>query len=328
MEERRMPYRRGLERKRARSLRQLADQFVAWTVDVGFSPYTASIREQALRQFTDWCGGQGVTSPARLSAALLEEYQLYIGRYRTAKGTLLMATTQVTRINPVRAFCKWLTRQRLVSSDPATTLSMPRLPRRLPSYVPSETEIERVLAAPDVTTPLGLRDRAAMELLYSSAIRRLEMTTLKVTDLRIDRGEVWVRDGKGGKDRVVPVGGRAAHWLRRYLAESRNQLVNNKSGGTLFLTDLGEPFVKNRLGDLVKRYLKRGGIRARGSCHMFRHACATHMLEHGADIRFIQEMLGHSDLSTTQIYTRVSIAKLKEVHARYHPAASDSATNS
>ena len=258
--------------------------------------------------------------PKQLTAELIEEYQVYLSRYRTAKGQLLMLTTQATRLNPVKAFCKWLARQRIVRHDLASNLTLPRLPRRLPSYVPSEREVERVLATPDVSTSQGLRDRAILEILYSSAIRRLELTTLKVADFQADRGVIWIRDGKGGKDRVVPVGGRAGQWVRRYLEGSRPHLAGADSGDILFLTDQGQPFAKNRLGDLVKRYLRHGGVCARGSCHLFRHACATHMLENGADIRFIQEMLGHSDLSTTQIYTRVSIVKLMEVHARFHPA--------
>jgi len=293
--------------------------FVRWTVEVGFSEYTALIRSQALKRFTEWCADEGVVEPRRLTPRLIGDYQLHLGRYRTARGGLLMPTTQATRLNPVKAFCKWLARHRMVPRDPSSDLILPRLPRRLPSYVPSEGEIEHVLVGPDVSTEQGLRDRAMLEVLYSSAARRLEMTGLKLADFQADRGVIWIRSGKGGKDRVVPVGARACAWVSRYIERARPLFAGVDSGETLFLTDQGLPFVKNRLGDLVKRYLRLGGIKARGSCHLFRHACATHMLENGADIRFIQEQLGHSDLSTTQIYTRVSIGKLMEIHSRCHP---------
>ena len=159
-----------------------------------------------------------------------------------------------------------------------------------------------------------------LEALYSTALRRMELATLQVFDADLEAGTLQVRNGKGGRDRIVPFGRRAAAWLIRYLEDVRPLLLPSCRQGALFVTDYGEPFGKNRLGDLVRRYIGRARLAAPGSCHLFRHACATHMLENGADIRFIQAMLGHADLSTTQIYTRVSIAKLKEVHAATHPA--------
>lgn len=159
-----------------------------------------------------------------------------------------------------------------------------------------------------------------LETLYSTALRRMELAALQVFDVDLEAGILHVRLGKGGRDRVVPLGRRTTIWLTRYLADVRPLLVASLREGALFVTDYGEPFGKNRLGDLVRRYIGRARLTAPGACHLFRHACATHMLENGADIRFIQSILGHADLSTTQIYTRVSIAKLKEVHAATHPA--------
>ncbi len=147
----------------------------------------------------------------------------------------------------------------------------------------------------------------------------MELARLQVFDVDLVSGLVRVRAGKGGRDRIVPLGARATKWVGIYLREVRPMLLPAHCEGALFITDYGEPFAKNRLGDLVRRYLGRARIAAPGACHLFRHACATHMLENGADIRFIQSMLGHADLSTTQIYTRVSIAKLKEVHEATHP---------
>ena len=165
----------------------------------------------------------------------------------------------------------------------------------------------------DTTTPWGIRDRAMLEVLYSTGMRRAELAGLGVDDWDWARRAIAIRQGKGGRDRVVPIGDRAAVWLARYLDTVRSDLVREPDDGTLFLTDYGECFGKNRLGDLVRRYLDWAGITIPGSCHLLRHACATHMLENGADIRYIQALLGHADLRSTQIYTQVSIVRLKEV---------------
>jgi integrase/recombinase XerD len=170
-----------------------------------------------------------------------------------------------------------------------------------------------------VTELTGLRDRAILETLYSTGMRRLELTHLKLYDVDLARGTVMIRQGKGRKDRLIPIGSRACAWIQKYLDEVRPQLVIRSDERALFVTDYGEPFERNRLSDLVKKYMRHAGI-AHGSCHALRHACATHMLENGADIRFIQALLGHAELSTTQIYTQVAIGKLKEIHAATHPA--------
>jgi integrase/recombinase XerD len=167
-------------------------------------------------------------------------------------------------------------------------------------------------------SPQALRDRAIMETLYSTGLRRMELVRLRLGDVSLDGGTLAVRGGKGRRDRVVPLGLRAAASIQRYLSEVRPLLRSGLDRGELFLTDYGEPFRRNRLGDRMHRYVARAGLP--GACHVFRHACATHMLDNGADIRFIQAILGHADLSTTQIYTHVSIGKLREVHAATHPA--------
>jgi integrase/recombinase XerD len=158
-----------------------------------------------------------------------------------------------------------------------------------------------------------------LETLYSTGLRRFELMRLKRYEVDTRYGTLMVRQGKGKKDRLIPIGGRACRWIDKYLAEVRPQLIVGQDHGYLFVTDYGEPYEKNRLGDMVKKYLRHAGVE-HGACHVFRHAMATHMLENGADIRYIQAMLGHSELSTTQIYTQVSIGKLKEIHQATHPA--------
>jgi integrase/recombinase XerD len=169
--------------------------------------------------------------------------------------------------------------------------------------------------------------RAMLEVLYSTGIRRFELAGLKLFDVDVERGALMVRQGKGSKDRLVPVGERACAWVDKYLREVRPDLATGADDYRLFLDDDGRGFTPGRIGDLVRRQLTAAGIEHPGSCHLFRVACATHMLENGADIRFIQSLLGHAKLDTTQIYTLVSLAKLKEVHSATHPARLHRATD-
>jgi integrase/recombinase XerD len=200
--------------------------------------------------------------------------------------------------------------------DPSRELILPRLPKRLPRRVPTVAEVETIIGAAGTESLPSIRDRAIMETLYSTGLRRMELARLKVADVSFDASTLLVRCGKGRRDRVVPLGAMARDWIERYL-EIRPRLLAGLDRGEVFLTDYGEPFRLNRLGDQIHRYVSRAGLP--GACHIFRHACATHMLENGADIRFIQAMLGHSQLSTTEIYTQVSISKLRQIHACTHP---------
>ena len=250
---------------------------------------------------------------------MLERYQRHLFLSRKADGAPLSLKTQESLLNPLRAWFRWLARETHILYNPAAELILPRSPRQLPKVLLSVQDVEHALNQPDVDTPWGLRDRAMLETLYSTGIRRMELTRLTLYDVDLAAGTVMVRLGKGARDRLIPLGARAGAWIVRYVEEVRPQLALRSDELALFLTDYGEPFEKNRLGDLVRRYLRHAGI-AHGSCHAFRHAMATHMLENGADIRFIQAMLGHSELSTTQIYTQVSIGKLKAIHAATHPA--------
>ncbi|MCP4675282.1 MAG: tyrosine-type recombinase/integrase, partial [Deltaproteobacteria bacterium] len=167
-----------------------------------------------------------------------------------------------------------------------------------------------------INKPIGLRDRAILETLYSTALRRLELCNLMVYDLNATNGTVMVRQGKGKKDRVIPIGDRALTWVEKYLTDARPMLSRSLDDGPLFVTNTGKPMSPNRLTQLCRDYIKRANINKGGACHAFRHSCATLMLEGGADVRYIQAQLGHVQLSSTQIYTKVSVTKLKEVHSR------------
>lgn len=294
--------------------------YLEWWRTTGHREQGVVVKGKALRRFVAWADERGIRSPTEVTLPILERYQRYLYHFRKPDGAPLAFTSQQLLLVPLRSFFKWATRSRHILTNPASELILPRKPLRLPAHVLTIEEVETVLNQTDVTHISGVRDRAILETLYSTGVRRTELASLAVFDWDRARGTVTVRQGKGGRDRVVPIGDRAAAWLAKYADEGRPQLALEPDDGALFLTDYGEAFGKNRLGDLVRRYLDYAGITVPGSCHLFRHACATHMLENGADIRFIQVLLGHADLSSTQIYTQVSIVKLKQIHAATHPA--------
>jgi integrase/recombinase XerD len=301
-------------------LNAYAQSFLEWSAVHGRSPQTIETRSRALKRFIAWCDERDLVHPKDVTLPILERYQRYLYHYRKPNGAPLTFGSQQTMLAPLKGFFRWAARERHLLYNPASELLLPRLPRRLPHHILTVADIESILNQPDLGTPSGVRDRAMLETLYSSGIRRMELVHLCLYDVDTRGGSLTVRAGKGGRDRVVPLGERAAAWLDRYLEEVRPMLITGHDEGVCFLTDFGERFEKNRLGDLVKRYVEGAGLKVIGSCHLFRHAMATHMLENGADIRYIQAILGHNDLDTTAIYTQVSIHKLKAVHANTHPA--------
>ncbi|MEK7861938.1 MAG: site-specific tyrosine recombinase XerC [Chloroflexota bacterium] len=295
-------------------------EFLAWSEATGCTEATIATRKQSLRIFVLWCGERSIGKPQDVTLPILERYQRYLFHYRKSNGQALGFISQRSRLVPVKTFFKWLTRSRYILYNPASELVLPRPPKRLPRHIFTLEEIETIAALCDVETPQGVRDRAVIETLYSTGIRRMGLGRLKVYDVDLDGGALLVREGKGRKDRMVPIGARACAWIAKYLADARPQMVMEPDEGVLFLTDYGEPLRGERLGYLVRGAIERAGYTFPGSCHLFRHAMATHMLENGADTRFIQAMLGHAKLTTTEIYTQVSILKLKEIHSATHPA--------
>jgi integrase/recombinase XerD len=217
-----------------------------------------------------------------------------------------------------------LTRTFNLGGNPAADLTLPRLGAPLPPVL-NMADAERVLAQPELTTAVGVRDRAILETLYATGVRRTELLQLTLPMLDRARGLITIRQGKGRRDRVVPLGTRALGWLERYLAAVRPHWVREPDPGTVFLTTRGAPMHPNHLSALVAGYVAAAGLGVRGACHLFRHTMATLMLEGGADIRFIQQMLGHAKLTTTQLYTHVSIRQLQAVHAATHPAVQTTA---
>jgi integrase/recombinase XerD len=299
----------------------LRDCYLGWLAVKNFSERTALIRRVSIGYFIEWAEQRGIGRPGEVTRPILERYQRHLFLYRKQNGEPLSVRTQCSRLGSLRSWFKWLARQNHILYNPAGELEMPRLEFRLPRAVLSAREAEQVIALPDLGTPLGLRDRAILETLYSTGMRRMELVQLGVYDVDGERGTVLIRQGKGKKDRTVPIGDRALAWVERYLHEVRpGLLVGDGGGGVLFLTSLGEAFHPVHMTKLVRGYVVAADLGKKGSCHLFRHTMATLMLEGGADIRFIQAMLGHAKLDTTQVYTQVSIRKLKEIHTATHPA--------
>jgi integrase/recombinase XerD len=286
-----------------------------------YSERTVENRESYLSFFIAWCEARSIVRPQEVTKPILERYQRHLFHMRRDNGKPLSFRAQHSRLVPVRGYFKWLARQNVLLWNPASELELPRLERRLPKHVLTASEAEQVLAQPDVREPMGIRDRAILEVLYSTGIRRMEVLNLSVFDLDTERGTLMVRQGKGKKDRMVPIGEQAIAWLERYLKDVRPSLVMPPDDGTFFLAVTGEELSPNRLTQLARNYVNLADTGKKGACHLFRHTMATVMLENGADIRYIQEMLGHVELSTTQIYTQVSIKKLQAVHALTHPTA-------
>jgi integrase/recombinase XerD len=294
-------------------------QFLESLRVANYSRQTVQTRQKRLRPFFAWCNERGIGRPAEVTRPMLESYQRWLFHYRKDDGEPLDPATQSGMLVTVRMFFRFLARKGRIEHNPAADLELPKLGRRLPRNVLTPEEVEQVLARPDITEPLGLRDRAILELLYSTGIRRMEAINLALHDLDATRGTVHVRHGKGDRDRVVPIGERALAWVKKYIEEVRPRLVVDDDEMTLFLTQHGHPFTPSALTYIARQYIEATG--KEGACHAFRHAMATAMLENGADIRFIQEMLGHAKVTSTEVYTRVAITKLKAIHAATHPAA-------
>jgi len=273
-----------------------------------------------LGNFLTWLETQRVESIGQVTRAQLECYQRHLHAYRKRDGQPLAVMGQHVRLTTIQGFFRWLARRDHIAANPSADLELPRIGRRLPRAVLTAAEAETVLAQAKPATDFGLRDRTMMEMLYSTGMRRHELCSLRLDDLDLARGTVLVREGKGRKDRMLPLGRRAVAWIRRYLKKARPRLQAGPELRAVFLGRDGQKITSGVLGNLTHAYVAKSGIPKQGSCHLFRHAMATLMLEGGADIRYIQQMLGHARLTTTEIYTQVNIAGLAAVHRLTHPA--------
>lgn len=277
-------------------------------------------RRSKLALFNMWSHEHGIAAPSQLTHGHLQRFQVFLFRYRKANGQPLSINGQRVTLFSLEMFFRWLVRQQVIASNPAADLELPKRTDDLREPLTLE-EVEAVLALPDLATVEGLRDRVCLEVLYATGIRRAELCNLHITDMDRERGTLHVRLGKGKKDRFVPLGERALAWIDKYEREARPELVKDAKERHLFLNQYGQALSADGLSWRVRDYFKRAGIEKKGACHLFRHTMATAMLDNGADIRHVQEILGHGQITSTQRYTHVSIARLKAVHLATHPAA-------
>ena len=286
------------------------DQFIdqAWLTK-GLSRNTLEAYRRDLNALETWLKGQDITG---VTSSLLLQY--LAERHREG----VSARTSAREMSTFRSFFGWMIRENLIDEDPTSAIPLPKIGRHLPATL-SELEVERLLAAPEIDTPRGLRDRAMIELLYATGLRVSELVGLRVTNFNLRQGVVRVDSGKGDKDRLVPVGELALDWLQRYLAEAREMLLGEHKSEALFPGRHGQFMTRQTFWHAIKRYALAAGIEHKLSPHVLRHAFATHLLNHGADLRSVQMMLGHTDLSTTQIYTHVAATRLKSLHQKHHP---------
>lgn len=304
----------GMRRDLAEFLESLRVRGYSEATLVGFHKYVMA--------FILWGEARGLTRPQEVTKPILDRYQRHLYYYRSDRiNAPLSFRTQHARLVAIRAFFRWLAKGNYILYNPASDLELPRVERRLPRFVLTADEVERIMNQVDMKDPLAARDRAILETFYSTGMRRTELVNLRLLDLDIERKTVMIRQGKGKKDRYIPIGERALAWIGKYLDEVRPELVVEPDSGMLFLTVDGGTFTPCRMTQLTAGYIEQAQIGKRGSCHLFRHTMATLMLENGADIRFIQQMLGHAQLSTTEIYTQVSLRKLQEIFMATHPSA-------
>ena len=289
----------------------LIQRFIdALWIEDGLSAQTLAAYRRDLQLLAQWLHAQDGWP---LHAARESDLLAYMAERH--EGT--RATTANRRLSTFRRFWRWALRERVVDADPTLRLAPARMPLRVPKTL-SEAQVEALLAAPDTATPLGLRDRTMLELMYASGLRVSELVTLKTVYLSLDEGALRVT-GKGAKERLVPFGAEAHAWVRRYLAEGRGAILKRQLSDALFVTARGGPMTRQMFWKLIKAHARAAGIDAPLSPHTLRHAFATHLLNHGADLRAVQMLLGHADISTTTIYTHVARERLKSLHARHHP---------
>ena len=282
-----------------------------WLED-GLSKNTLSAYRQDLTDLAAWLYGTGEPGLASASPELLSRY--FSERFR-----LIRATTANRRLSSMRRYYGWLLNQGRRADDPCLLLKSAKRPARFPK-APIESQVESLLNAPDAETPAGLRDRAMLEMMYAAGLRVSELIQLRSVDVSLSDGIVRVI-GKGDKERLVPIGEEALSWLSRYLRESRGLLLSGKTSNALFVTERALPMTRQGFWKMIKRYALKAGIEMSLSPHTLRHAFATHLLNHGADLRVVQMLLGHADISTTQVYTHVANDRLKSIHAKHHPRA-------
>ncbi|MBH1985988.1 MAG: site-specific tyrosine recombinase XerD [Burkholderiales bacterium] len=284
---------------------------VIWLED-GLSANTLAAYRRDLAALSTW-----LREHSDGARTLVEASEDDLQAYMAARHSASRPSSVGRRLSVFRRFFRWALRENLRPTDPTVRMDAPRQRMRLPGTV-TEDQVERLLAAPDVHESLGLRDRAMLELIYASGLRVSELVGLRTVQVSLQDAVLRVT-GKGSKERLVPFGQEAGAWLQRYLSESRSRLLGERTSEDLFVTTQGQGMSRQMFWKLIRKYALMAGITQHLSPHTLRHAFATHLLNHGADLRVVQMLLGHADISTTQVYTHVARERLRQLHAQHHP---------
>jgi len=281
-----------------------------WLED-GLSPNTLAAYRRDLQGLADWLGTHGA------GRTLIQASEFDLLGHASARHATSRPSSAGRRLSVFRRFYRWALREGLTQLDPTLKLDAPRQHLRTPGTL-TESQVETLLAAPDLSNPLGLRDKAMIELMYASGLRVSELVDLQAVQVSMVDGVVRVT-GKGSKERLVPFGDEAGEWLHRYVQEARGEILKGQGSDALFVTSRGESMTRQMFWKLIRKYSVVAGITQHLSPHTLRHAFATHLLNHGADLRVVQMLLGHADISTTQVYTHVARERLRQLHAQHHP---------
>jgi len=301
-------------------LHETVETFLKHLQTQGYSERTVTDYRYNLRYFLDYLTDRKVSSFSKVSPETILAYQDYIHHeYKPVRKKVLSLGYQVNLLKVLKKLFVYLVRDGKILSDPTTGLKLPKLPKRLPSVVLTKREIKKLLSSPDTTKPSGMRDRAVLEILYSTGIRKRELGNLKLYDVDLTNRQVTVREGKGKKDRILPLTKKAAEVVDVYVREHREALVNGKDPGHAILNDRGRKLGRKWTAWMLAKYVTAVKIKKNVTTHTFRHTFATHLLKNGVSIRVIQELLGHASLTSTQIYTKVEITDLRRVIDKKHP---------
>jgi integrase/recombinase XerD len=289
----------------------------------GYSKRTQEAYIKSVKLFLDWLRDKkAIDNPLRAAKEVIADYQTYLYYYTKKDAAKLSPRTQFCRLSHIRIFYEFLVKSNLCLYNPAQAIELPKIPRGLPKDILTPNEVRRILKQPNTSSLIGYRDRTILEVFYSTGIRLSELIDLTVYDANIENNVLRVK-GKGNKERHVPLGKMAGKYLAKYTERIRPQLVGENQIIQLFVTKNGNKMARATVGLIARIYSKRAGFNKKISCHTFRHCFATHLLEKGADVRYVQELLGHASIITTQIYTHIAIGRLKKVHQRCHPRELD-----
>ena len=313
-----------IEYAHSAELAELRDRYLAWLIATRYSPATIEGANSDLAWFFRYLAQRGVDRIADATTEIVEEYALWLKErrhYRHADKPLSIHHI-AHRIFGVKSFCKWLTSQMVILCDPAETLEVPHIVRSLPQTILTQEEVKRLLDAPNLKSPVGYRDKALLELTYGTGIRSGELFRLKVADVDLKARTLFVRQGKGGKDRIIPLPVLTTGYLKEYVEKVRPRFVRlgrRGDDGTLFLSYLGGKFDLSRMAEVFRRYVSAARIEKHVTAMALRHSIASHLLENGMSMRYIQEFLGHADMRTTQLYSKVTMGGLRKHYNKHHP---------